>query len=272
MTSVLERSGAWLPAADPDRTLRLICFPHAGGTPSLYHDWPRLLDPAIQVVPVLLAGRGLRSHQQPVSVLQPLVQEVVQALVRAGHTDRFAMFGHSMGALLAYEVACALRDRGLPEPEHLFVSASKAPHLYGAAAGWPTNDTDLRRMVGELGGLGPDEEMGLAYLERRLPVLRADLRLCAEYVWTPRTPLNCPMTAFSADGDPVATPAQMEAWREYTANSLLRRHLPDGHFYLNHDAGRAALLRFVRADLDRLFHTVGAGHTHQLPEDSRWTG
>lgn len=272
MTAVLERSGPWLPAADPDRALRLICFPHAGGTPSLYHDWPGLLDPAVQVVPVLLPGRGLRSHQQPASVLGPLVREIVEALIGAGHTDRFAMFGHSMGALLAYEVACALRERGLPEPEHLFVSASKAPHLYGAAAGWPTNDTDLRRMVGELGGLGPDEEMGLAYLERRLPVLRADLRLCAQYEWTPRTPLNCPMTAFSADGDPVATPAQMEAWREYTAHSLLRRHLPDGHFYLNHEAGRSALLRFVRADLDRLVHAAGEGHIHQLPEDSRWTG
>lgn len=234
----------------PDPRPRLICFGYAGGTPSVYRDWPDLLGPGVTVVPVLLPGRGLRLAEEPYTDMEPLARDVTDALVAAGHVDDYALFGHSMGALLAYEVACALRDRGRPGPSHLFVSGSRAPHLYGGPADQALGDDDLRRLVHDLGGLDPDDRVGGSYLERRLPVLRADLTLCARYRWRPRIPLDCPMTAFSAAPDPVAPPDRVEAWRTYTSASLLHHRVPGGHFYLNGPA-RLPLLRELRAELTR---------------------
>ncbi|GGS19469.1 thioesterase [Streptomyces aureoverticillatus] len=250
--ATLDTATAAEPVSAPPAT-RLVCFSYAGGTPSVYRDWPSRLGPGVTVVPVLLPGRGLRLDEAPYTDMAPLARDVTDALLAAGHADDYALFGHSMGALLAYEVACALRERGHPGPRHLFVSGSKAPHLYGGpenAADQGLGDDDLRQLVGDLGALQPDDHVGRSYLERRLPVLRADLTLCARYRWRPRRPLDCPMTAFSAAHDPIAPPAHVEAWRAYTSASLLHRRVPGGHFYLNGPA-RLPLLRELRAELTR---------------------
>ncbi|HEY3480390.1 MAG TPA: alpha/beta fold hydrolase, partial [Streptomyces sp.] len=198
----------WFPAGSRRRggAPRVICFPHAGGTPSLYRDWAAGLGGRSDVVPVLLPGRGLRMREEPYEAIAPLADEIADALLACGLADDYVLFGHSMGALLAYETAVRLRALGAPRPRHLFVSGSRAPHQYGVPMRHSLDDDGLRRLVAELGGLGADEAMGRAYLERRLPVLRADLAVCEGYRWRPRAPLDCPMTAFSADGDPIATP------------------------------------------------------------------
>jgi thioesterase len=231
--------------------LRMVCFPHAGGTPTVYQGWTGALGDRVQVVPVLPPGRGLRTREEPYRDLAALAEATATALLECRLADDYVLFGHSMGALAAYETACRLRSLGAPGPRHLFVSGSRAPHQYGTRLHEPADDEGLRRLVGELGGLGPDEAMGRAYLERRLPVLRADLQACESYRWQPRAPLDCPMTAFSAAGDPIATEEQLDGWREYTAASLLRRHLPGGHFYLNGPSA-GTLLACLRTELDRL--------------------
>jgi surfactin synthase thioesterase subunit len=249
----------WFPmtGARADATLRLICFPYAGGTPSVYRDWEEHLGDHVQVVPVLLPGRGLRLRERPYQSIGPLAGDIATALTEHGLTREYAMFGHSMGALLAYEVACELRERGEAEPRHLFVSGSRAPHLYGDRADHRLPDEALLRVVRDLGGLSGSESVGGAYLQRRLPVLRADLGVCENYRWRPRPPLGCPMTAFSATDDPIATPVQVEAWREYTSGSLLRRHLAGDHFYLT-GASRHRLLRELRGELGRHRENHGA--------------
>ena len=263
----------WFPvtAERTDATLRLICFPYAGGTPSTYRGWEPAVGDHVQVVPLLLPGRSLRLRERPYISMEPLAADVATALTEHGLTGRYAMFGHSMGALLAYEVACVLRERGEPEPRHLFVSGSKAPHLHGDRADHRLPDEALLRTVRDLGGLGGGEAIGGAYLERRLPVLRADLSVCENYRWRPRRPLACPMTAFSATDDPIATPVQVEAWREYTSGSLLRRHLPGDHFYLT-GTSRPRLLRELCGELARLRADQGAPTQHPIPRRTpSWT-
>lgn len=246
---------AWFPGLTPEggshaAPLRLICVPYAGGTASVYRGWEAALGTGVRVVPVALPGRGLRLREPPYSAMRPLARDLADALTDCALTHDYALFGHSMGALLAYEVACELRTRGHEAPRHLFVSGSAAPHLYGDRADRTLSDADLRRLVHDLGGLGDDPAVAGAYLDRRLPVLRADLTVCEEYRWTPRPPLDCPTTAFSADRDPVAPRPAVEAWRAYTTGSLLHHHLEGDHFFLNGPA-RPALLRAVRDELAR---------------------
>ncbi|MFC5718665.1 thioesterase II family protein [Streptomyces gamaensis] len=255
---LLAPGSLWFPryGADPvpDAALRLVCFPYAGGTASVYRDWQPHLGGRTEVTAVQLPGRGLRLREAPYTRAAPLVADLTAALLTEGLLNRpYAFFGHSMGALLAHEVAHALRERGEPGPLHLFASGSRAPHLYGERADHLLSDAALRGFADGLGGLGHTgaNPAGGAYFERRLPVLRADLTVCGTYRWRPRRPLTCPMTAFSAAGDPIAGPEDVEAWRPHTTGSFLRHHLPGGHFYLNGPA-RKPLLRELHTELDRL--------------------
>ncbi len=199
------------------------------------------------MVPVQLPGRGLRLRERPYTSMRQLSEAVAGAVADRFLPCDYSLFGHSMGALLAYEVACALRRGGAPGPRHLFVSGSRAPHLYGDRADHSLSDDELFRFVEDLGGLGPEPSVGGAYFHQRLPTLRADLRACDGYRWRP-----CP---------PV------EAWRPYTSGSFLRRHLPGGHFFLNGPA-RSVLLREVRAELGR----TPSGRIAKVPPAGRTTG
>lgn len=243
---------AWFPgtsAGTADRP-RLVCFSYAGGTPSTFHDWPALLDSTAHVVSVLLPGRGLRLNEAPYTELAPLADDLATALADHGLTGDCVFFGHSMGALLAYEVACVLRDRGLTEPLHLVVSGSRAPSLYSDRTDHTRDDEDLLRVLHELGGLGPYDGSSV-HVQRRLPALRADLRCCELYRWRPRTPLSCPVTAVSGTDDPIATEEQVDAWDRYTVGEFTRLHLPGDHFFLNGES-RTPLLRHVRSLCARL--------------------
>ncbi|MEV6276614.1 thioesterase domain-containing protein [Nocardia sp. NPDC051832] len=235
--------------------VRLVCFAHAGGAPSVFRDWPDHLGPEVQIVPVLLPGRGLRLWEPASTEIRALAREVATALIGRGFLeDRYALFGHSMGALLAYEVACVLRELDAPAPAHLFVSGSRAPHLYGTSLGAELSDDDLLTWVRRLGGLLGSGAR--AQFDRRLPTLRADLRACETYRPQPCSPLDCPLTVFTAAGDLLAGLEQTGQWRRYTTGSTRRSHFPGGHFYLV-GPHRFSLLRELRADLAQ--YTRGPG-------------
>ncbi|TDT28132.1 medium-chain acyl-[acyl-carrier-protein] hydrolase [Streptomyces sp. BK208] len=274
---LLSQRSAWFPrpVAAPDAgqsdpataPLRLVCFPYAGGTVSAFRGWQQRLGDDVAVVPVQPPGRGLRLRETPYDRMAPLAEAVADALTEHRLAHDYALFGHSMGALLAYEVACVLRRRGLEPPRHLFVSGSRAPHLYGDRADHTLSDAALREVIRGLGGFGDADALGAAYFDRRLPVLRADLRACERYRWEPRPTLDCPTTAFSATADPIATPEMVEAWRPYTSGSFLRRHLTGDHFFLNGGPSRDRLLAHLGTELDALGTTPHRKATREAP----WT-
>ncbi|WP_437483062.1 ACP S-malonyltransferase [Sorangium sp. So ce1014] len=237
--------------ARPQARLRLFCFPYAGKGASVYLRWAGELPDSVDVLAVQLPGREGRVKEKPAERLMPLVDELVGAI--APLLDRpFALFGHSMGTLLAFEVARKLRARHGKEPVHLFVSGRGAPHV-------PRRTPDLHRLSdaqlvtalqGTYGGI-PDvvrEDVGL--LQLFLPALRADLAMLETYVFQPGAKLRCPISALGGDRDPHANVQDLRAWGEQTEASFRLRMLEGDHFFVN--SARAEVLQSIVADLGPL--------------------
>ncbi|MEU4447799.1 alpha/beta fold hydrolase [Actinosynnema sp. NPDC050801] len=214
-----------------DAPLRLFCFPHAGGGGAFFRAWRDRLRPRVEVCPVVLPGREFRIDETPYRRMEDLIGPLCDGL--RPHLGRpYALFGHSMGALVAYEVARRFTAEGRA-PVRLVVSGRRAPHV--AALRRPLADIpddDLVTAVSRLGGT-PDvllEERGLWRL--LLPCLRADFAVDEGYRPADGPRLGCPVSAFTGDRDPEVEPAQADLWR-VTTDGGFRLHVhPGDHFYL----------------------------------------
>ena len=239
----------WLFCHQPRATarLRLFCFPYAGGGASLYRTWAKRLASSIEVCPVQLPGRENKLGEQPFTRLQPLVEAIADALFPLLDTP-FAFFGHSMGAIISFELARQLRrDRGL-EPEHLFVSGHRAPHLPSLEP--PTFELPEPELVEELRRLNGTPQAALEHpelLELMLPVLRADMAVCQTYEYGDEPALRCPITAIGGLEDVDVSRQRLEAWREHTAAAFKLRMLPGDHFFLH--SQQFELLRIISREI-----------------------
>ncbi|QGV82954.1 thioesterase [Streptomyces ficellus] len=218
-------SGAPRPAAP-----QLHCFAHGGGSAAEYLRWARDLRNA-EVHAVQLPGRGSRTAEPVITSMDTLVE----SFLAAGPPLRepFVFFGHSFGALLAFEVTRALRTAGQPLPAHLVVSGYPAPHLPRAASRLHLlGDRELMEAVSGLHGGIPEEVMAceeLVTLAAR--ALRADYQILETYAHRPQEPLPVPVTVLGGTEDRV-TPEQLDAWRELTDAEVTVRQFTGGHFYL----------------------------------------
>lgn len=241
-------SGGWVtcPQPRPDARLRLFCLPHAGGGASTYYPWTRRMPADIEVCPVQLPGRETRVKEEPLTQLPALVHEMAPALLP--HLDRpFALFGHSMGALLGFELTRHLREKDI-RPVHLFASAHRAPHLPDREPPVhklpePEFLEELRRLNGTPEEVLQDDELR----EIVVPVLRADFEVCETYTYQASEPLDCPITALGGLADDSVNRAELEAWGQHTRSSFSARMFPGDHFYLN--SARPFLLQIVAREL-----------------------
>jgi surfactin synthase thioesterase subunit len=214
----------------PHARVRLVCFPHSGGGLSSFAGWESLFGPHVEIWRVLLPGRGSRGDEPPAREWDPLVAELAAA-VQVSVPRPYALFGHSIGATIAFEVARVLGARGMP-PLHLAVSARPAPHIPNRLV-VPANDDDLLRQVDEVYQGVPEQVRAAPDLLRYfLHLIRADLELSVRHEYRPGPPLGVPMTAFGGDSDPTVTPADLRAWERHTTEGCPVHVLPGGHFYL----------------------------------------
>jgi surfactin synthase thioesterase subunit len=214
----------------PHAVTRLICFPYAGGGVAPYRQWT--LDPRIEVAAVQLPGREDRFHDEPYDAMTPLVDRLVTVL--ADELDRpFAFFGHSMGARVAFALSHALRDRGLPGPQRLFVSGSPGPCLPIPVGGWNEPDEGLVAWLHRMDGTPQAIMRRPELLAALLPTLRADLTVVATHPYRRRDPLDLPIHAFAGLGDDYATPERMTFWRRETAAAFALDTFAGGHFFLS---------------------------------------
>ncbi|SES47690.1 Thioesterase domain-containing protein [Streptomyces sp. yr375] len=237
------------PMNGPRTRLRLFCFPYAGGGTWAYRGWAEHLPDGVELHAIALPGRETRIAERPVADLPTLLADLVPAL-RPYVDAPFAFFGHSMGAVLAWETARAVQaDRGR-SPEHIFVSGSPPPSLVSTGVqDLPTlPDAELVERIGKLNG-SPGEVLANAELmELLLPAFRADFTLLANYTPAPDAPPPaCPVTVFGGDHDPRAEPNSLGGWAEFTRDPPEVHVLPGDHFFLH--SARAQLLARVSARL-----------------------
>jgi medium-chain acyl-[acyl-carrier-protein] hydrolase len=236
-------------ARRPNPTLRLLCVPHAGGGSAAYRLWAKELPAHIDVVIAQLPGRESRISQPALSSVDDIVAEILPALRAEQPALPLAIFGHSMGALVAFELAHALEQAG-DAPMHLFVSGSRAPGLRdeGLPVLHTMSDDDLlaeiERRYGGIPAVVREEPELMALL---LPALRADITALERYVRRQHTPLACPITAFAGTRDSRARPIEIEAWRRETTASFSSRAFDGDHFFVN--PHREAILVEVAAAL-----------------------
>jgi medium-chain acyl-[acyl-carrier-protein] hydrolase len=218
---------------NPHAELRLFCLPYAGGSSQVYRSWMNHLARKIELCPIELPGRGPRLREATISDFSTLVQEIALGIHR--HLDRpFAFFGHSMGALLSFELTRLLRQQGYPSPAHLFVSGYRAPHLKSNST--PIHNLPEPEFIEEVRQIGGTPEAVLANAELRelvFPTLRADLAAIETYRYRPCTSLVCPITAFGGLQDKGVDVADLEAWRQYTTGKFRLQMFSGNHFFLH---------------------------------------
>ena len=218
--------------------LRMYCFPHSGGSPGEYMAWADDL-PEVELWGVQAPGRGSRVEEPAFTSMPELVAAVVGEVDFAAP---YVFFGHSLGALVAYETAVALRDAGRPGPEQLWLSGTRAPHLHRPDRGLHRlHGRDLVDAVGrEYGPIAPELLAAPDLLEMLLPVLRSDLAIVAGYQARSRRPLDCPVVVLGGDDDRERGDL-LTAWRDHTTGPFEVRTFPGGHFYFREQ--RDAVLR-----------------------------
>jgi medium-chain acyl-[acyl-carrier-protein] hydrolase len=247
---------AWiiLPKPNPQARLRLFCFSYAGGGASVFHPWPDLLPPEIEIYAIQFPGREGRLRESPFTRLLPLVQTLTQVL-RPYLNPPFAFFGHSLGALVGFELARHLRRQRESEPLHLFVSGHRAPQM-------PDPDPPIHQLpesafIAELRRLnGTPEEVlqNKELMELMIPLLRADFAIHETYVYTPEAPLVCPISAFGGLQDDKVSRDNLVAWRDQTDGAFTLRMFPGDHFFLH--SAQIQLLQAVSRDLTLLLYRL----------------
>jgi pyochelin biosynthetic protein PchC len=211
--------------------ITLVCFPHAGGSASFFFALSRALSPSVEVLAVQYPGRQDRRNEPVIEDLGLLADKVYRAL--SGWTGRrFAFFGHSMGASVAFEVARRMEQAGGPTPELFFASARRSPSLPTESRVRLMDDAgivaELKRLSGTAAALFADPELMAA----AIPALRGDYTAIESYIAEPTATLDCPVHVFIGDADPLTAPEQAEAWRDHATGAFDLSLFPGGHFYL----------------------------------------
>lgn len=239
----------WLlrPPSNARARVRLFCFPYAGGGALIYRTWQARLPASVEVNAVQLPGRGNRMREQPFTRLEPLVRAATDAL-RPYMDMPFAFFGHSMGALISFEMARLLRREYDLMPSHLFLSGRRAPQLPDTEP--ITYNLPEAEFLDELHHLGGTPKEVLEHpelIQLMIPILRADFEVCQTYQHRSEQPLACPITVFGGLQDEEADRESLEGWREHTSSEFSLHMLPGDHFFLN--ISSALLLRSLSMKL-----------------------
>jgi medium-chain acyl-[acyl-carrier-protein] hydrolase len=225
----------WIKVTKPNSKtkLRLFCLPYAGGGASIFRRWSEYLPAEIEVCPIQLPGRENRWKEPLFTHISPLVETLATILHPYLQKIPFAFFGHSMGALIAFELTRQLCDNYNCHPTHLFVSGRAAPQITTSDS--PIHQLPESEFLEELRRLDGTPEAVLQNAELMkllIPILRADFALCETYIYSIKKQLDCPISVFGGLQDHKLSYENLIAWHELTNNERRLRLFPGNHFFL----------------------------------------
>ncbi|PSR19681.1 putative thioesterase [filamentous cyanobacterium CCP3] len=236
----------WLSCYSPkaDADFRLLCFPYAGAGASVFRPWSEAAGPALEVQGIQLPGREYRLREPLLtdvsSVVDALIPDIVNLLDKP-----FSIFGHSLGALIAFEFTRKLQRLSLPLPQRLFVSARQAPQI--PLRGQKTHLLPESHLMEELRHYAGTPEVVLqdnGLMSILLPIIRADLAMNETYDYTPASQLPCPISAFAGLKDTKVSVSSVEAWADQTSQDFEVYYFSGNHFFIKQDY--PSILNFIR--------------------------
>jgi medium-chain acyl-[acyl-carrier-protein] hydrolase len=250
MSSIATNVCPWItrPCKRPQARLRLFCFPRAGAGTASFRGWSEDIHPEVEVALIQSPGRESRLREEPLRSIETMVAAIVDAM--ADCLDRpYALYGHSLGAKVAFETARELRRRQLPAPIHLFAAASSGP-----AVTWdhsPLRDLDdfslLREIDRRYGGVPREVLADKELCALLIPALRADLTIVETYRCAEEPLLSIPITCFSGSEDLMTPESEVMDWRRQTSAEFRLHRFPGGHFFPVQE--RSAILDLIAAEL-----------------------
>ncbi len=260
--------GSWvvIPKPVPGARVRLICFPYAGGTASIFAGWPAELPPEVEVCAIQPPGRHERMHEALPQSVGEMVRELVPALLP--YLDKpFATFGHCLGAIVMYETLRELAAKHGKKPLQVFASAAPPPRRYLLSSVASLSGEEFK---GLLRAAGFAQESVLAdsdVVEQLLPVVRSDFEVAAGYVHAEGPPLEAPLTVFAGLQDGFAPIGVVEEWREETTARFSKVAFPGGHYFIVPE--RSLVLGHIGQEV--VFQLAAADHeAGNITSDDRW--
>ena len=213
--------------------LRLLCFPHAGGSARVFHKWSGQLPSTVEVCAIELPGRGSRLFETPFTSVDSLLPALGAELLPFLDIP-FSCFGHSLGAWIAFECCRWLRKTTQQTPQHLWAAASRAPQLPPDSD--PIRDLPDLEFISKLrryGGTPEEIFSNPELMTLMIPSLKGDFSLLETYQYRPGAPLDCPITCFWGQDDAIANQTDVAAWQQHT--HTFRLEAVSGHHFFPHD-------------------------------------
>lgn len=232
MTSMIKTPWIEYSQPNPQAKLRLFCFPYAGGNATIFRNWFSSLPNTVEVHPIQIPGRGSRLIETPFTEITPLIQTLGNTLLP--YLDQpYAFFGHSLGALISFELARYIRKKCNHQPVHLFVSARQAPHIPDPSPMHNLPETELLQQLNRLNGTPKEVLANPEIMQLLLPIVKADLAVDETYIYNPEPPLESPITVFGGLEDPETNFDDLAAWQKHTTGSFSIKMFPGDHFFIN---------------------------------------
>lgn len=212
--------------------IKLFCFPYAGGSASFYSSWKKQLGPFIEMHAFEYAGRGRRVTDKLSASISEIVDDIMRQLTPEFCNSSYALFGHSMGGSVVYELAKRIREKKLPMPREIFVSGKGAPHLPKRhTILYKLADPEFRINLIKLGGVSDDFFDTPELAQLFLPVIRNDLRLAETYVVNEIVPIDCNISVLVGKEEDLIED-EIAQWKHYTQGSCRRYSFSGGHFFI----------------------------------------
>ncbi|AZK48673.1 thioesterase [Paenibacillus lentus] len=212
----------------------LFCLPYAGGSSTIFSSWNRELDSHIHCVPIELSGRGRRFGDLLYANMEESVADVFNILTRDHELDSYAIFGHSMGGIIAYELAKKIEQNGLKRPEKVFVSATQPP-IHNKSKKWSElPDDEFMECLTSLGGIDLELLNNKEFLDLYIPILKADFSMIENYRFNHKDrPINTDLVILSAADDPYIHREKLNDWATFTSKEAIFHEFEGNHFFVN---------------------------------------